>query len=372
MSERQVKLMLPTNWDPELLPRIARVRPEYIYGSLPGEATLRPGFVLAQATEDEIADHVHQARQFGIKVVYVMNATCLGNREFSEAGRGEILQRLQWLMDVNADAVVTANPFVMELVRQNFPALELHVSVLASVNDPRKAGFFADLGAAVIHLDPQVNRDFRRLEAIRKAVDCRLSVVVNEGCILSCPIRQYHSNMISHSRESIAGRFHVDYCYYQCSLKRAADAVEYLRSPWIRPEDVAVYEDLGIDMFKVAGREKMEEGPGSHTDWIAAVADAYDSRRCDDLARLLVGTQIPESIFGQNGAPARVRIESAELNGFLRFFQEDRCSLDCERCDYCGQWARRAVRVEGETAESVRMLESDLERIRLGSYRSGR
>jgi collagenase-like PrtC family protease len=367
-----MNLMLPTNWDPELLGRIAPVHPQYLYGSLPNEATLRPGFVLAQVTEDEIADHVRQAQQLGIKVVYVMNATCLGNREFSEAGRGEILQRLQWLVDVNADAVVTANPFVMELVRQNFPDLELHVSVLAAVNDPRKAGFFADLGAAVIHLDPQVNRDFRHLAAIRKAVNCRLSVVVNEGCILSCPIRQYHSNMISHSRESIAGRFHVDYCYYQCSLKRTIDAVEYLRSPWIRPEDLAIYEDLGIDLFKVAGREKMGDGPSSHTDWIAAVANAYQSRHCDDVARLLVGTQIPESIFGQNGEPPRVRIESAELNGFIRFFQEDRCALDCERCDYCGRWAKSAVKVEGNAAGSVRTIESDLERIRLGSYRSGR
>ena len=367
-----MKLMLPTNWDPELLPQIAPVRPEYIYGSLPTEATLRPSFVLSQASEDDVAAYIRQAHDLAIKLVYVMNATCLGNREFSEEGRGEVLQRLQWLVDVGADAVVTANPFVMELVRQNFPDLELHVSVLASVNDPRKARFFADLGAAVIHLDPQVNRDFRHLKAIRKAVTCTLSLVVNEGCVLSCPIRQYHSNMISHSRESIAGRYYVDYCYYQCSLQRTIDPVEYLRSPWIRPEDLSIYEDLGIDLFKVAGREKMEEGASSHTDWIAAVANAYHSRHCDDVARLLVGTQSPESVFGQSIEPVRVKIASAALDGFLRFFQDDRCALDCDRCDYCGQWAKRAVRVDGDTAELARVMESDLGRIRVGSYRSGR
>jgi collagenase-like PrtC family protease len=367
-----MNLMLPTNWDPALLPQIAPLRPQYVYGSLPTEATLRPSLVLAQVGEEEIGAHIEEAHRLGIKVVYVMNATCLGNKEFSEIGRGETLQKLQWIADVNADAVVTANPFVMELMRKNFPDMELHVSVLASVNDPRKARFFEELGATVIHLDPQVNRDFRHLKAIRKAVKCCLSVVVNEGCLLSCPIRQYHSNVISHSRESIAGRYHVDYCYYQCSLKRAFDPVEYLRSPWIRPEDVAIYEELGIELFKVAGREKMEEGASSHSDWIAAVAAAYDARRCDDVARLLVGTQSPESVFGQSAAPVRVTVDSAALTGFLKFFQEDRCSLDCERCDYCEKWASRAVRVEGEPAESIQMLESDLERIRVGSYRSGR
>src|SRR5271167_3094558 len=40
-----------------------------------------------------------------------------------------------------------------------------------------------------------------------------------------------------------------------------------------------------------SGREKMEEGPSSHTDWIAMVANAYHSRHCEDIARLLVGIQ---------------------------------------------------------------------------------
>ncbi len=366
-----MKLMLPTNWDPELIARIAPFKPDYIYGSLPSEATLRSSLVLSQASEDDVALHVRQAAELGIRLVYVMNATCLGNKEYSEEGRGHLLQRLQWLFDIGAAAVVTANPFVMELVRENFPDLELHISVLASVNDARKAKFFEDLGAAVIHLDPQINRDFRRLETIRKAVKCDISLVVNEGCLLSCPIRQYHSNMISHSGESIAGRYYVDYCYYRCSLLKVGDAAEYLRSPWVRPEDLAIYEDLGIDLCKVAGREKMEEGPSSHTDWIAMVADAYRSGHCDDVARLLVGVEPPYSLFGEAPESLRVRIESAQLNGFLRFFQDDHCSLDCNQCEHCGNWARRAVHVSGTPKPCAESLESDLKTIRVGSYRSG-
>jgi collagenase-like PrtC family protease len=370
--ETLMRLMLPTNFDPDLLPRIAPFRPDYIYGSLPSEATLRSPLMLAQATEDDIALHVRHAAELGIRLVYVMNATCLGNKEYSEEGRGHLLQRLQWLVDIGAAAVVTANPFVMELVRENFSGLELHISVLASVNDARKAKFFADLGATVIHLDPQVNRDFRRLEGIRNAVGCVLSVVVNEGCLLSCPIRQYHSNMISHSGESIAGRYYVDYCYYRCSLLKVTDPAEYLRSPWIRPEDLAVYEDLGIDLFKVAGREKMEQGPSSHTDWIAMVADAYRTCRSTDIARLLVGVEPPHTLFGEEPEPVGVRIDSARLDGFLRFFRDDRCALDCSRCDYCGQWAKRAVRVSGRPEDCSKSLREDLETIRVGSYRSGR
>jgi collagenase-like PrtC family protease len=367
-----MRLMLPSNWDPDLLRLVAPLAPEYMYGSLPGEATLRSSLMLSQASEDDIADYLRAAAQRNIKFIYVMNATCLGNHEYSEQGRGDLLQRLQWVSEIGAAGVVTANPFLMELLREHFPSLELHISVLASVNDARKAVFFENLGASVIHLDPQVNRNFRQLRAIRKSVRCRLSVVVNEGCLLSCPIRQYHSNMISHSRESIEQRYYVDYCYYRCTFAKLGDPIEYLRSPWIRPEDLHFYEGLGIDLFKVAGREKMGEGPSSHTEWIAATAAAYHSRRCADVAALLVGIQPPFSLMGEAPSSSSVRIESRKLDGFLRFFQDDHCALDCEHCDYCGQWAKRALRVRGKPADNAREISDDLTRIRIGSYRSGR
>jgi collagenase-like PrtC family protease len=366
-----MKLMMPTNWDPELIAKIEALKPDYLYGSLPSEATLRSSLMLSTATEEDIERHIAMASERGIRLVYVMNATCLGNVEYSDQGRGYLLQRLQWLVDIGAAAVVTANPFVMELVRENFPSLELHISVLASVNDARKAKYFEELGATVIHLDPQINRNFRALKAIRKSVGCRLSLVVNEGCLLSCPIRQYHSNMISHSGESIRGRYYIDYCYYRCSQMKINDATEHLRSPWIRPEDIAVYEELGIDLFKIAGREKMEEGPSSHTDWIEMVTKAYAARRCDDVARLLVGIQPPHTLRGEAPEPVAVHIDSAALDGFLRFFQDDHCSLDCSQCDYCGSWARRAVKIGGRTDDCASALTRDLETIRVGSYRSG-
>jgi len=367
-----MKLMLPTNWDPELLSRVAQFAPEYFYGSLANEATLRPVNVLTESSEEEIADHIALASRGGAKFIYVMNATCLGNREYSEQGRGEILQRLEWVREIGAAGVVTANPLLMELMREYFPSLELHISVLASVNDSRKALFFERFNPAVIHLDPQINRDFRQLKAIRKASKCRLSLVVNEGCMLSCPIRHYHSNTISHSAESIAGRYHVDYCYYQCSLQKIVDPAEYLRSPWVRPQDVSIYEDLGIDLFKIAGREKMGEGPSSHTDWIAAVARAYHERSCDDVASLLVGIQPPFTLHGEEPAALGVRIDGRALDGFLRFFAEDRCALDCSTCDWCGQWAARAVRLSGSHERSAAEIAADLESIRIGSYRSGK
>lgn len=370
MNER--RLMIPTNWDLGLLPRLEQFAPAYVYGSLPSESTLRSSLQLPEVTEDQIIDHVEAAAKAGVKFVYVMNATCTANRELSEEGRWELLQRCQWLMEIGAAGVVLANPVSMEIVRSSFPELELHVSVLAEVASPNAARFYDQLGASVIHLAPPVNRDLPRLRAIRDVASCRLSVLVNEGCLLECPMRGYHAHVLSHSGESVRGGYHVDYCYYQCSLAKVTDPAHYLRMPWIRPEDLGVYTEAGINLVKIAGREKMGGGPASHSNWIVSVAEAYARGRSDDVAALLVGLEPVQPLLGEGtGDGTRVRIESAKLDGFVDFFAEGRCDVNCHRCRYCDSWARRAVQIDGDTGLYRQELERTIERIRIGDFVTG-
>lgn len=363
------RFVIPTNWDPGLLDKVAPLKPEYMYGSLPTERSMRTMLQLPQIDEDAVLDFVRRAADRGIKFLYVMNATCSGNREMSEEGRWEFLQRCQWIIDSGFAGVTLANPFAMELAAQNFPDLELHVSLLTGVDDARKAKFFADMGATLIHLDPIVARDFRKLRQIRRAVDCKLSLVVNEGCVLQCPLRNYHTNVISHSRESIEGQYHVDYCYYTCAGQKIADPAELLRMPWIRPEDIDIYLDEGIDHFKIAGREKMGGGPSSHSDWIEKVSKAYHSRKSDNVAELLVGLEGIQSLTGElSPEPPELRIDSRALDGFMRYFTEGHCDLDCASCTYCPAWSRKAVTIGDDAPEYLEHVESSLDRIRVGSY----
>jgi collagenase-like PrtC family protease len=370
--ETKTRLILPTNWDEKLIERVAPMRPAYVYGSLPGERTLRTETQLPAVSEERAADHIAQAAATGIGFLYVMNATCMGNRELSEQGRWEILQRCEWLSEVGAAGVTMSNPYVIELVKASFPDLEVHISVLAAVNSARKASFYRDLGAHTIYVAPEVNRDFPRLKAIRRAVECEVAVLVNEGCLLHCPMSQYHANVISHSHESIAGRYHVDYCYFKCSLIKMTDPAEYLKMPWIRPEDLAAYETTGVNYAKLAGREKMGKGgPGSHTDWIVASATAYHERRSKDVASLLVALEPVLSLAGEPHAGPDVHIDAEQLDGFLEFFQKGGCRMDCTTCRWCNKWADRAVTVEAARSEYVSELQDDIDTIRVGSYWTG-
>lgn len=362
-------LVVPSNWDPKLLDKVTPMKPAYMYGSLPNERSMRTALQLPEVGQDEISEYVAEAANRGIKFLYVMNSTCHGNREMSEEGRWELLQRCQWILDAGFAGITLANPFVMELVSRHFPDLELHVSLLTQVKDARGARFYEEMGAHLIHLDPIVARDFKSLRSIRGAVDLKLSLVVNEGCVLQCPLRDYHSNVISHSHESIEGQYHVDYCYYTCAGQKINEPSELLRMPWVRPEDVGLYIDEGIDHFKIAGREKMGDGPSSHSEWIEMVTRAYHSGRSDNIAKLLVGLEGVQSLTGEVGPePPELVIDSRKLDGFLRYFEQGHCDFDCENCTYCDAWARKSVSVHGDADTYLTQLDSSLERIKTGSY----
>lgn len=367
------KMMIPTNWDPALLPKLRKFQPKYVYGSLPSEATLRNSANLPSVTEEMIEDQVALMNEMGIGFIYVMNATTGPNSELSEEGRFAIMQRCEWLRGIGARGVVLANPFVVELVRHWYPDLEVHVSVLAEVNSVNLAVHYDRLGVALIHLAPDVNRMIPVLRDIRKAVSCQLSVLVNEGCVFECPLRRYHAGVMSHAQASIEGGYHTDFCYYSCSQWKGARTEEYLRAPWIRPQDIDAYLDMGMEVVKIAGREKMGDGPASHTDWIVQVTQAYFDRDVEDMAEMLVAMEPPNML---DGTPAtqnyRVKVKARELDGFLKFFADGHCSRHCNTCRYCGNWADKAAEVVGDRPAYVARMDDIKERLMIGDFRTGR
>lgn len=367
------RMMIPTNWDPALLPKLRKFQPKYVYGSLPAEATLRNSANLPSVTEELIEDQVALMNEMGIGFIYVMNATTGPNSELSEAGRYAVMQRCEWLRGIGAKGVVLANPFLVELVRHWYPDLEVHVSVLAEVNSVNLAVHYDRLGVALIHLAPDVNRMIPVLKDIRKAVSCQLSVLVNEGCVFECPLRRYHAGVMSNAQASIEGGYHTDFCYYSCSQWKGARTEEYLRAPWIRPQDIDAYLDMGMEVVKIAGREKMGDGPSSHTDWIVRVTQAYFDRDVEDMAEMLVAMEPPNML---DGTPAtqnyRVKVKARELDGFLKFFTDGHCTRHCNTCRYCGNWADKAAEVIGDRPAYAARMDDIKERLMIGDFRTGR
>lgn len=403
-----MRLSVATNFEPDLVEGIKGYPVYELFGKLPADPLGggRASYMLSPLSRRALAAHVRDAHRHGIRFNYLLNAACLDNREWTRKGQREIRRLLDWLAEIGVDAVTVSLPYLLDLIKRSYPQLRVTVSVFAGVDHVQKAKMWEELGADCVTLESlSVNRRFSLLASLRKSVRCDLMLLVNTNCLQSCPFSQAHMVALSHASQAghPSGGFLLDYCFLRCSRMKLAEPVNYIRSDWIRPEDLPHYEALGYDRFKLAERN-------APTEAMVRRVKAYSERHYDgNLLDLVQGWG-----FRSGPGPSRylrrglfwnlwtflrpwtanplgllkirrlaeaqgmlnplrrdppVVIDNRALDGFLEFFFNVDChQRDCEECRYCHRVAERAVRIDPEFREEVlRRYDEVLEDLRCGA-----
>jgi collagenase-like PrtC family protease len=354
-----VKLIAPTTFEPGFAEALADHPVGWVYGSLVEEPGARAKSWLPAVEEDVLAEHIAQCRARGIGFVYTINASCSANREFTAEGQKWLAERLGWLVEAGAEGVVAANPYVVEMVKRRYPELRVILSSLVRIDSFDQALFYDRLGVDAIYLPEYLNRDFRLLRALKKKLRSELVPIANLGCLVHCPLRDYHANFISHASDSLRHGCYLDYSLAKCTELKAAGPVELVKAPWIRPEDVAIYEELGFRRFKIAGREKGGE-------WILRAVAAYAARAYDGhLNDIVIGLDGVDP-FGE----LPVRLDNKRLDGFVEFFRRKDCRLGCEGCTHCDEWLQRSASFTGHPERYGEGIGRLLSKFTTGSFKA--
>ncbi len=372
-----MRLRAPTNWDDALLPQLAELGVAVVYGkaSDDGMGGGRAASLLPRVSMRAAREHIALAHRHGLRFDYLINASCLANRELTRKGHREIVGLLHRLQDLGVAGVTVSTPAMVGIVREHAPHLRVTVGVFALVDTPRKAQRWAALGAHQLTLHEHVlNRDFEALAAVRAATDVELQVIANNACLHHCAWGHSHAAHLSHaSQAGFADGAFLDPCYLGCRRLLLQQPVEAIKAVWIRPEDVHHYEALGIDCLKLVDRILP-------TADIVRIARAYAERRYDgdlsDIVPGLRGMAMPKRIGGPSTLqklaalaqydprqlrPLRsiedtaLRIDNRALDGFIdHFVAGPSCRLvDCEACGYCARWADKAMKVDEKAREQL-------------------
>ncbi|PIU22699.1 MAG: hypothetical protein CO103_06490 [Chloroflexi bacterium CG_4_9_14_3_um_filter_45_9] len=378
-EEVDMRLLVPTNWDTELIRPLSQIKADVqIFGVLPtsmmGSGMVGPD--ITQMPTKQAEKYIKLAHSAGLSFNYLLNAPCMNNMEWEEDTHRELLQHLEWLSNCGVDCVTVAIPYLLELIKNQFPCLKVEVSTIAHVNSVARAKLFESLGADSIILDSNANRDFRLLKAIRNAVACELSILTNSLCLYQCPYEYYHNNTLGHATQNHnpLGGFYMDYCVLHCASNRLSDTSQFIKSRWIRPEDIHVYEEIGIDFFKIGGR-------AMPTEWIINATEAYSSRHYQgnlyDILSVLtpkireVKPPLSSAEITTITSPPKVYIDNQSLEGFIDFFDKQDCPSGCAHCRYCQEIADKAVKLDsGEVNKYVGRLKSSLGDIASGAWQS--
>jgi collagenase-like PrtC family protease len=351
----------------------------------------RTAFTLRHAGKREFARTLTTCAGHGITFNYLLNAASLYGIEHTRAGQKKIRSTLDSLGEAGVKCLTVSLPYLLRIIKKCYPGFSVKIGVFAQIDTPEQARRWEELGADVLGISAiSCNRDFERLAAIRTSVRCELQLIVNALCTPSCIWEHTHMDLLSQSsrRGDPLGGFCVDYCYLHCSAERFAHPERFIRSIWIRPEDMALYESMGYDWFKLVERSCPD-------DLLLRRVAAYDARSfTGNLMELIAPTaffsrkqQSPFSVMARSfftlARPLRIRlksvlaarnyaseslqfdfskerapvyIENSDLAGFLEGVRNRGCSLsDCDECGFCKQWSEKAVRID--PSYRSRMLE---------------
>jgi collagenase-like PrtC family protease len=383
-----MKLSLAANYDFDLVPRLRPYPVADVYGKFAADfiGGGRPSYMGTPLTRKDLADYIALLKRQGITFTYLLNASCLGNREWSRSWQKRLMRMLDRLGSMGVHGVTVSTPYLLERIKASFPQMAVRVGIYAQIDTPRRARFWLDLGADALTLESfSINRDLDLLRAIRAAVDCDLHLIANHPCLPNCAAQPYHQNGFAHSSNR-SGRLFIDYCFLQCTQRRLEDPSLLIKACWIRPEDIGFYERTGYTHFKLLER-------GIPSSELLRRVQAYAGRSSgDDLAALILPYGFKAEPRKQRFwlvrnflrpgqlSPLRMgalytlmkdqgmlfamdrplfRIDPSQIPAdFITQFEHRHCSLlDCTQCRYCEQIAERAVQVdEPARQEQVRRI----------------
>lgn len=332
-----------------------------VYGSIPNGpvGTIRPSDTLPKISKEYLLEYIKELKKTGIKFNYVMNSTVLDGSEYIAESRKEIISFIDEMVKAGLSGITVSVPFLIKLIRKNFKELKITASICMEINSVQGVKDVLELGADAIVLAKDVNRDFRMLEKIIKYTDKEIKLLSTTPCIYKCSDLIYHMNLSSLRDNELKNSFKVkgkflSHTAIRCQERRLKNLEEYIKSPWIRPEDLKVYEKIGIESFKIDGRDKPEE-------YNVEVIKAYMNEKYEGNLLYLMQNHYPKNrmIFEdlknkkENVKGLAVYLDNSVLDEFLRPFEEKKvdCTVGCAECGYCNSWVEKSIFLDKENVE---------------------
>ncbi len=362
-----MELVLASNFDDTLVERTADLPIANFFGSYPVQLTGggRPPRILPAPNAERFRAHVEAVHRAGRTFYATLNSNDLGLHEYESGYLDRFHRDVAHLLELGVDGFVVALPALIEAIRAEWPDVPLSASTFARIRTVTQAEYFLKMGADTIILE-EANRDFALIRGLVR-LGARVEILVNQTCLPACPYRAHHLNTSSLASQPGAPCPRFEYPILECGLEYVRDPRRIISGIFVRPEDLEVYEEIGVERFKVSGRNRS-------TDWLVRAATAYAQRSYPgDLTEILSLVQVkgPRSALAEVAGAAPEEVEEliaafAPLgrltidnrgfpSGFLRRIALTDCDhRTCEECGYCPGVAERVLKIDGKPPSRYR------------------
>ena len=224
-------------------------------------------------------------------------------------------------------------------IQSAFPDLKIKNTILRNVCKANDIVNLAKSGFHYINLDRDMMRDKNGLLEIKKAKEycekigkpVEISLLANEGCWGGCTIMDEHYHFNS-TRQGKSPQFFMDpISTNSCSKWDIEDPSSALKAANLPPwrEDWEEFLDLGIDVFKMHGRENMMR--------LKESMDIIERWAKEDE---LLFPEFDEYMDD-------LKVKDAPINLWREKIKT--CKFDCWDCNYCESVVESHLKKQGET-----------------------
>lgn len=288
-----------------------------IYFSVPGIPSGHDMSMCYTQSFDEIKRTLLDFSENGKKLNLLLNASCYGKMEGTSEQDNYIYSIMKKLEDSNLhiDIVTVVSPYMAKTIKRNYPNIEIRMSVLSCIQSIQSMILASDIFDS-FYINQDLNRNINIITKFSnwcKQNSKKLCIVVNSGCLGSCPYKMSHGNISSHCYErSEYVRIPCSSIYSNASANRV---LHFLQGNWIRPEDIHNYKNI-IDIGKIDTR--LQTMTFNHT------IDSYINEKC-------IGNLF--DIMSQT-SPYTINIDNQKFP--LNYFDNiKKCTKECDKCMYC-------------------------------------
>ena len=257
---------------------------------------------------------------------------------------------LEELQKIGVNKLRVSNPKLLTYLSQHYNKFILYASTSFEYKTIKEYQNFMALHPTVKQIVPShdLNKNFRLLENLRKSFpDIGIEMLVNEGCLGGCPHR------LEHSREirlvpfcSANGDFTLSnkYCISSCrNLSKRNDILYMCKSNYINPWEIEEYAKIGINNFKLVGREQHHDAEINHI-------KRYETYLLgvDDVANI-ADVPYKELLYRFGDISLKLTVkEIKDLLPQISYFKEKGhlCASDCDiTCHYCDTCAEKITQL---------------------------
>ena len=364
-----MKLSVATNFDDKLIEELKKYPVYEVYGKLQEDyiGGGRPSNTLKSVDKTRLEEHVKKVRDSNIKFNYLLNGACLANKEQDVEWQKNVREFLDYLKEIGVNALTVTNPFLLQIIKKYYDCFTVRISTFACIDSYEKARYWEEMGADYICVDfVKINRDFKTLKyMVDNLKKAKIELLMTNSCLKNCPYIHTHTAALSHASNIMNKdkECYADWCLYKCQEYELKHVEEYIKSPWIRPEDVKEYEKIGVEHFKITERD-------FPTNEIIKRVKAYSEGKYDgNLLDLIQNiddftsmNEIIKEICNVRGLGCERRykrhiyIDNRKLDGFIKFFKDGHCTGNCLSCNYCKTIADKVIVKNDEICNYLEQL----------------